>query len=92
MATLKDAPALHTLVLGFAHNQVSATGAQALAAMKDAQALHTLHLDLGYNQLGANGAQVCLCSTGKRNVQRQEMVGVFGDHFLAVKSDNCTKW
>ena len=57
LATLKDAPSLHTLSLDLVQNSVGESGALALAALKDAASLHTLSLDLRGNSLGESGAQ-----------------------------------
>ena len=57
LAALKDAPALHALVLDLGFNAVEHGGARALAALKDAPALHVLTLNLLENSVGDAGAQ-----------------------------------
>ena len=46
VAGLKEAPALHTLILDLWGNNLGYSGVQALASLKEAPALHTLTLDV----------------------------------------------
>ena len=58
LATLKDAPSLHTLDLDLSSHRITDNGARALAALKGAPGLDTLRLNLSGNLVSDTGAEL----------------------------------